>query len=199
MVAFQGVALTHRELKLILFVSGHKRPPAFDPLLLEDGHHGHLSFVGHHLDGALLGSLCSTREAVQVELDCTCGDSHWGELTNRETRSTFPGNPVLSTQKVIRWEVIGIPHLEIESRRNLVLSLIPGKHGFLLWDDNLLLSHQVIEGIDKAPVEVALSSDGVIMYVSVLFVLLLSFQPAVTDKQVSVFSENPTGICLFER
>jgi len=45
------------------------------------------------------------------------------------------------TQEVISREVISIPHLKGESSRNLVLCLIPGKHGFLLGDDYLLLSH----------------------------------------------------------
>ncbi len=65
------LTLTHREFKLVLFISGHKRPPAFDPLLFEDGDHGHLCFICHHLDGALLGSLCTTGKTVQVQLNCT--------------------------------------------------------------------------------------------------------------------------------
>lgn len=63
--------LTHCELKLIVFIPGHERPPAFDSLLLEDGHHGHLCLICHHLDGALFGSLSATGETVQVELNCT--------------------------------------------------------------------------------------------------------------------------------
>lgn len=71
--------------------------------------------------------------------------------------------------------MVGIPHLQREARRNLVLGLIPGEHGLLLGDDDLLLGHEIIEGIDEAPVEVALSSQGVVVHVSVLLVLLLPF------------------------
>lgn len=64
-------ALAYRELELVLFIPGHKWPPAFDPLLFEDGDHGHLSFICHHLNAALLGGLRATRETVQVQLNCT--------------------------------------------------------------------------------------------------------------------------------
>lgn len=75
--------------------------------------------------------------------------------------------------------MIGVPHLEVKSRRDLVLGLIPGKHGLLLGDDYLLLGHQVVERVDEAPVEVPLPGDGVVVDVSVLLVLLLSLQPSV--------------------
>lgn len=82
--------------------------------------------------------------------------------------------------------MVGIPHLQREAGRNLVLGLIPGEHGLLLGDDDLLLGHEIIEGIDEAPVEVALSSQGVVVHIGVLLVLLLPFQPpaggAVQDK-----------------
>ena len=74
--------------------------------------------------------------------------------------------------------MVSVPHLKVETGRNLVLGLIPGKHGLLLGDDNLLLCNQVVEGIDEAPVEVALSCQGVVVHVRVLLVLLLPFQPA---------------------
>lgn len=67
----QLLTLTHRELKLIVFIPGHERPPAFDSLLLEDGHHGHLCLICHHLESALFGSLSTTGETVKVEFDCT--------------------------------------------------------------------------------------------------------------------------------
>lgn len=65
------LTLTHREFKLVVFISGHERPPAFDSLLLKDGHHRHLCLICHHLDGALFGGLSATWETVKVELDCT--------------------------------------------------------------------------------------------------------------------------------
>lgn len=73
MVSFESTLLfplTHREFKLVLFISSHKWPPAFDPLLFEDGDHGHLCFVRHHLDGALLGGLRAAWETIQVQLNC---------------------------------------------------------------------------------------------------------------------------------
>lgn len=72
----QVPTLTHRELKLIIFISSHERPPAFDSLLLEDGHHGHLCLICHHLNGALFGSLSTAWESVEVELDCTLGEKN---------------------------------------------------------------------------------------------------------------------------
>lgn len=63
--------VAYRELELVLFISGHKWPPAFDPLLFEDGDHGHLSFICHHINAALLGGLRTTWETVQVQLNCT--------------------------------------------------------------------------------------------------------------------------------
>jgi len=82
------------------------------------------------------------------------------------------------TQKVIGREVVRVPHLQREACRDLVLCLIPGEHGLLLGDDDLLLGHQVVEGVDEAPVEVALARDGVVVHVGVLLVLLLPLQPA---------------------
>ncbi len=73
--------------------------------------------------------------------------------------------------------MVGVPDLQREARRDLVFSLIPGEHGLFLRDDDLLLCHEVIEGEDKAPVEVALARQGVIVHVCVLLVLLLPFQP----------------------
>ena len=75
--------------------------------------------------------------------------------------------------------MVGVPHLQIEASRDLVFSLIPGKHGLFFRDDDLLFGHEVVEGVDEAPVEVTLSCDGVVVDVCVLFVLLLSFQPTV--------------------
>lgn len=73
--------------------------------------------------------------------------------------------------------MVGIPHLQREARGDLVLGLVPGEHGLLLGDDDLLLGHEIIEGVDEAPVEVALSGQGVVVHVGVLLVLLLPFQP----------------------
>lgn len=92
--------------------------------------------------------------------------------------------PSVLTQEVISGEVVGVPDLHGEARRDLIFSLIPGEHGLFLRDDDLLLSHEVIEGEDKAPVKVALTSQGVIVHICVLLVLLLPFQPAVTGKVV---------------
>ena len=69
--------------------------------------------------------------------------------------------------------------MEVEAGRDLVLRLVPGEHGLLLGDDDLLLGHQVVERVDEAPVEVALAGDGVVVDVCVLLVLLLALQPAV--------------------
>lgn len=80
--------------------------------------------------------------------------------------------------------MVSVPHLQIQSSRDLVFSLIPGKHGLFFWDDDLLFSHEVVKGVDEAPVEVALSSDGVVVDVCVLLVLLLPLQPTVTVTKV---------------
>lgn len=71
--------------------------------------------------------------------------------------------------------MISIPHLEVEPCRDFVLSLIPGEHGLLLGDYDLLLGHQVIKRVHKTPVKVSLAGDGVIMNIRVLLVFLLSF------------------------
>lgn len=83
------------------------------------------------------------------------------------------------TQEVISREVVRIPDLQRETRRDLVFGLVPGEHGLFFGNNDLLLSHEVIEREDKAPVKVALTSQGVIMHVCVLFVLLLPFEPPV--------------------
>lgn len=76
--------------------------------------------------------------------------------------------------------MVSVPHLQIEASWDLVLGLVPGKHGLFFRDDDLLLSHEVVEGVDEAPVEIALPGDGVVMDICVLLVLLLPLQPAVT-------------------
>lgn len=86
----------------------------------------------------------------------------------------------LHTQEVICREVISIPHLQVESWWDLVFSFIPCKHGLLLGDYNLLLCHQVVEGVDEPPVEIALTGQGVVVNVCVLLVLLLPFEPTGT-------------------
>lgn len=83
------------------------------------------------------------------------------------------------TQEVIGREVVSIPHLQREARRDLVLCLIPGEHGLFLRDHNLLLCHEVIKGKDEAPVKVALSGQRMVVHVCVLLVLLLALQPSV--------------------
>lgn len=93
------------------------------------------------------------------------GNFCWGQATKTS----------VLTQEIIGGEVIGIPDLQREARRDLIFSLIPGEHGLFLRDDYLLLGHEVIEGEDKAPVKVALTSQGVIVHICVLLVLLLSF------------------------
>lgn len=55
---------THRELHLIVLVSGHKRPPALHPLLFEDGDGGKLLLMSDHIQGTLLGRLGSAREPI---------------------------------------------------------------------------------------------------------------------------------------
>lgn len=82
--------------------------------------------------------------------------------------------------------MVSVPHLQVEPRRDLVLGLVPGEHGLLFGDDDLLFGHEVVEGVDEAPVEVALAGDGVIVDVRVLLVLLLPLQPAVWGQSVSV-------------
>lgn len=73
--------------------------------------------------------------------------------------------------------MISIPHLQIKTSGDLVLGLIPGEHGLFLRDNNFLFSHEVVKWVDKAPVEVALPSDGVVVDICILLVLLLPFQP----------------------
>lgn len=87
-------------------------------------------------------------------------------------------HPPVLTQEVVGREVVGIPDLQCEARRDLVLRLVPGEHWLFLGDDNLLLRHEVIEGVDEAPVEVALSGQGMVVHVCVLLVLLLALQPS---------------------
>lgn len=84
--------------------------------------------------------------------------------------------------------MVSIPHLQIKTRRDLVLGLIPGKHGLFLGDDDLLLSHEIVEGVDEAPVEVPLPGDGMVVDVCVLLVLLLALQPAVAGRRFQVQS-----------
>lgn len=79
--------------------------------------------------------------------------------------------------------MVSIPHLQVKARWDLVFSLIPGKHGLLFGDDDLLLSHEIVKGVHEAPVEVPLPSDGMVVDVCVLLVLLLSLQPAVTGRR----------------
>lgn len=43
--------------------------------------------------------------------------------------------------------MVGVPHLQVKARRDLVFGLVPGKHGLLLGDDDLLLSHEIVEGV----------------------------------------------------
>ncbi len=80
--------------------------------------------------------------------------------------------------------MVGVPHLQIKACGDLVFGLIPGKHGLFFRDDDLLFSHEVVEGVDKTPVEVALPSDGVVVDICVLLVLLLPFQPTVEGRDV---------------
>lgn len=79
--------------------------------------------------------------------------------------------------------MVSIPDLQIKTWWNLIFSLIPGKHRLLFGNDNLLFSHEIVKRVDKAPVEVALPSDGVIVYICVLLVFLLPLQPTVTGKR----------------
>lgn len=74
--------------------------------------------------------------------------------------------------------MVSVPDLQGEACRDLVLGLVPGEHGLLLGDDNLLLSHQVVEGEHEAPVEISLARQRVVVDVCVLLVLLLTLQPA---------------------
>lgn len=83
--------------------------------------------------------------------------------------------------------MVSVPHLQIKTRRDLVFGLIPGKHGLFLGDDNLLLSHEIVEGVDKAPVEVPFPGDGMVVDVCVLLVFLLALQPAVTSRRCDSF------------
>ncbi len=55
---------THRELHLIVLITGYKRPPALDPLLFEDGDGGQLLLVSDHVKGTLLGRLGATGKPV---------------------------------------------------------------------------------------------------------------------------------------
>lgn len=82
--------------------------------------------------------------------------------------------------------MVGVPHLQIKTSWNLVFGLVPGKHGLFLGDDDLLFRHEVVEGVDEAPVEVALPGDGVVVDVGVLLVLLLPLQPAGAGKEMEV-------------
>lgn len=101
-----------------------------------------------------------------------------GESAEPQGLNEIPHRPVL-TQEVIGGEVVGVPDLQREAGRDLVLGLIPGKHGLFLRDHDLLLRHEVIKGEDEAPVKVALSGEGMIVHVCVLLVLLLSLEPSV--------------------
>lgn len=55
---------TYRELHLIVFVAGHKRPPALHSLLFEDRDGGKLLLMPDHAQGTLLGRLGSAREPI---------------------------------------------------------------------------------------------------------------------------------------
>lgn len=86
--------------------------------------------------------------------------------------------------------MVSIPDLQRETRRDLVFSLIPGEHGLLLRDYDFLLSYKVIEGEDEAPVEVALTGQGVVMHICVLFVFLLPFQPSLEGMKETEYKIN---------
>lgn len=97
------------------------------------------------------------------------------------------------TQKVVGGEVVGVPDLQREARRDLVLCLVPREHGLFLRHHNLLLRHEVIEGEDEAPVKVALSGEGMVVHVCVLLVLLLALQPSVEGTVRSRLGSYPGG------
>lgn len=55
---------TYRELHLVVFVTGHERPPALHPLLFEDRDGGKLLLMSDHIQGTLLGRLGPAREPI---------------------------------------------------------------------------------------------------------------------------------------
>lgn len=89
-----------------------------------------------------------------------------------------------STQEVVGRKMVCVPDLHGEPCGDLVLGLIPREHGLLLGHDDLLLGHQVVKGVDEAPVEIALAGQRVVVDICILLILLLALQPAAQGSHV---------------
>ena len=63
----------------------------------------------------------------------------------------------MRTEEVVCWEVISVPDLEVETRRDLRLRLVPREHVVLACDHDLLLSNQVVEWKHESPIEITFS------------------------------------------
>lgn len=75
------------------------------------------------------------------------------------------------TQEIICRESFKVPHLKHQLSRYFALCLFQGKYVFSFTNHHLFLCWEIVEREHKAPVEVALSCQGVVMYVCLLLVL----------------------------
>lgn len=87
------------------------------------------------------------------------------------------------TQEIIWRESFKVPHLKHQLSRYFALCLFQGKYVFSFTDHHLFLCWEVVEWEHEAPVEVALSCQGVVMYVCLLFVLFQALYPPMASTQ----------------
>lgn len=78
----------------------------------------------------------------------------------------------LSTKKVVGRDSVIVPDLQDQHSRLPELSLLQSKGSRLAPDGHLALRRQVVKAEHKAPVEVALSSQGVEVDIGLLSVVL---------------------------
>lgn len=92
--------------------------------------------------------------------------------------------------------MVRVPDLQLQPGGDLALRLVPGEHGLLARDDDLLLGHQVVEGEDEAPVEVALARQRPVVDVRALAVLR-PLEPPGSQRQGKVRVRIPAHAALF--
>lgn len=89
------------------------------------------------------------------------------------------------TQEIIWRESFKVPHLKHQLSRYFPLCLFQGKYVFSFTNHHLFLCWEVVEWEHKAPVEVALSCQGVVMYVCLLLVLFQALYPPMASTAVT--------------
>lgn len=84
----------------------------------------------------------------------------------------------LSTKEVVGGDAVVVPNLHHQHSWLPELSLLQGEGSGLAPDAHLPLRRQVVKAKHEAPIEVALSSQGVEVDVGLLFVMLQPLYPA---------------------